>query len=120
MIRHAPETVLFPVDPLPVPVIVPSFRACPGVSGWHAASAGVSSGGGTYPRSTPAPGSSSRKCETPSCIPNLGKPTRAKPLGPSHPPHDSIAACEPERVGGDALMSCLKVYETRQAEWDEV
>ena len=27
MIRHAPETVLFPVDPLPVPVIELSFRA---------------------------------------------------------------------------------------------
>ena len=27
MIRHAPEAALFPVDPLPVPVIEPSFRA---------------------------------------------------------------------------------------------
>ena len=27
MIRHAPQAALFPVDPLPVPVIEPSFRA---------------------------------------------------------------------------------------------
>ena len=27
MIRHAPEAALFPVDPLPVPVIEPAFRA---------------------------------------------------------------------------------------------
>ena len=27
MIRHAPEAALCPVDPLPVPVIEPSFRA---------------------------------------------------------------------------------------------
>ena len=27
MIRHAPEAALLPVDPLPVPVIEPSFRA---------------------------------------------------------------------------------------------
>ena len=27
MIRHAPEAALFPVDPLPVPVIEPALRA---------------------------------------------------------------------------------------------
>ena len=47
MIRHAPEAALFPVDPLPVPVIELSLRAVLVFPVGNAAFAGVSSGVGT-------------------------------------------------------------------------
>ena len=101
MIRHAPEAALFPVDPLPVPVIEPSFRAVlvfpvgtPHLLASHPASAPL-------PAVDLPPVAGMADVEHHSAT----RPS-AKQLDPchfaGHTPHDSIAACEPCRVGGDA------------------
>ena len=101
MIRHAPETALCPVDPLPVPVIEPSFRAVlvfpvgkPHLVASHPAAAPLSAVD-LPPVAAPADGEHRPATRA-----------SAKQLVPSHfaghTPHDSIAACEPCRVGGAA------------------
>ena len=101
MIRHAPETVLFPVDPLPVPVIELSFRAVlvfpvgePHLVAPHPAAAPLSA---VDLPPVAAPADVEHRPAT---------RASAKQLDPchfaGHTPHDSIAACEPCRVGGDA------------------
>ena len=100
MIRHA-EAALCPVDPLPVAVIELSFRAVlvfpvgkPRLPASHPAAAPLSA------VDLPPVAASADVKHRP--------PTRAsaKQLDPchfaGHTPHDSIAACEPCRVGGDA------------------
>ena len=107
MIRHAPQAAPFPVDPLPVPVIEPSFRAVlvfpvgnPRLLASHPAAAPLSAvdlppvaaSADVKPHSTTRPS--------------------AKQLDPchfaGHTPHDSIAACEPCRVGWFSCGSCLE------------
>ena len=101
MIRHAPETALRPVDPLPVPVIELSFRAVlvfpvgkPHLLASHPAAAPFSA-----VDLPPVAG-------TTDVEPHSATRASAKQLDPchfaGHTPHDSIAACEPCRVGGDA------------------
>ena len=101
MIRHAPQAALCPVDPLPVPVIEPSFRAVlvfpvgtPHLLASHPASAPL-------PAVDLPPVAGMADVEHHSAT----RPS-AKQLDPchfaGHTPHDSIAACEPCRVGGDA------------------
>ena len=101
MIRHAPEAALRPVDPLPVPVIELSFRAVlvfpvgkPRLPASHPAAAPLSA------VDLPPVAASTDVKHHPATRPS------AKQLDPchfaGHTPHDSIAACEPCRVGGDA------------------
>ena len=101
MIRHAPETALRPVDPLPVPVIELSFRAVlvfpvgnPHLLASHPASAPLSA------VDLPPVAASADVEHRPATR------ASAKQLDPchfaGHAAHDSIAACEPCRVGGDA------------------
>ena len=101
MIRHAPEAALCPVDPLPIPVIEPSFRAVlvfpvgdPRLLAPHPATAPLSA------VDLPPVAASADVKHRPATRPS------AKQLDPchfaGHTPHDSIAACEPCRVGGDA------------------
>ena len=101
MIRHAPEAALCPVDPLPVPVIELSFRAVlvfpvgkPHLLASHPAAA-------LLPAVHLPPVAASTDVKPHPAI----RPS-AKQLDPchfaGHTPHDSIAACEPCRVGGDA------------------
>ena len=90
MIRHAPQAAPFPVDPLPVPVIEPSFRAVlvfpvgkPRLLASHPAAAPLSAVD-LPPVAAPADGEH-RPATRPS----------AKQLVPSHlghTPHDFIAA----------------------------
>ena len=100
MIRHA-QAALCPVDPLPVPVIEPSFRAVlvfpvgnPRLLASHPAAAPLSA-----VDLPPVAASADVK-------PHSATRPSAKQLDPchfaGHTPHDSIAACEPCRVGGDA------------------
>ena len=100
MIRHA-QAALCPVDPLPVPVIELSFRAVlvfpvgkPRLPASHPAAAPL-------PAVDLPPVAASADVEHHSAT----RPS-AKQLDPchfaGHTPHDSIAACEPCRVGGDA------------------
>ena len=116
MIRHAPEAALFPVDPLPVPVIEPSFRAVlvfpvgtPHLLASHPASAPL-------PAVDLPPVAGMADVEHHSAT----RPS-AKQLDPchfaGHTPHDSIAACEPCRVGGDAGDIDLELGGVR--EWAE-
>ena len=104
MIRHAPEAALFPVDPLPVPVIEPSFRAVlvfpvgtPHLLASHPASAPL-------PAVDLPPVAGMTDVEHHSAT----RPS-AKQLDPchfaGHTPHDSIAACEPCRVGGEGIST---------------
>ena len=101
MIRHAPEAALFPVDPLPIPVIEPSFRAVlvfpvgkPRLPASHPAAALIPA------VDLPPVAASADGEHRPATRPTT------KQLSPhhfsGHAPHDSIAACEPCRVGGDA------------------
>ena len=104
MIRHAPEAALFPVDPLPVPVIEPSFRAVlvfpvgtPHLLASHPASAPL-------PAVDLPPVAGMADVEHHSAT----RPS-ANQLDPchfaGHTPHDSIAACEPCRVGGEGIST---------------
>ena len=102
MIRHAPEAAAFPVSPLPVPVIEPSFPTllvsplgAPLLLASHPASAPIPAVG-----LPPVAGTTDVE-HRPATRPS------ARQLVPHHflghrTPHDSIAACEPCRVGGDA------------------
>ena len=101
MIRHAPQAALCPVDPLPVPVVELSLRAVlvfpvgnPHLLASHPASAPLSA-----VDLPPVAASADVK-------PHSATRPSAKQLDPcpfaGHTPHDSIAACEPCRVGGDA------------------
>ena len=101
MIRHAPKAAPFPVDPLPVPVIELAFRAVlvfpvgtPHLLASHPASALI-------PAVDLPPIAGTADVEHRSAT----RPS-AKQLPPQHfsghAPHDSIAACEPCRVGGGA------------------
>ena len=109
------------------PVAGPGDRAglpgCPGVSGWHAASVGVSSGGGTHPRSRPAPDSRNRRCRTSPRNQTLGKTTAATPLlWPSRPArfHSRLRAvgCGPRRWGyRPGIRGCDRMGGT---DWEEV
>ena len=100
MIRHAPQAALCPVGPLPVAVIEPSLRAVlvfpvgnPHLLASHPASAPLSA-----VDLPPVAASADVK-------PHSATRPSAKQLDPchfaGHTPHDSIAACEPCRVGGD-------------------
>ena len=102
MIRHAPQAALCPVDPLPVAVIELSFRAVlvfpvgkPRLPASHPAAAPLSA------VDLPPVAASTDVKPHPATRPS------AKQLDPchfaGHTPHDSIAACEPCRVGGDAV-----------------
>ena len=101
MIRHAPQAALCPVDPLPVPVVELSLRAVlvfpvgnPHLLASHPASAPLSA------VDLPPVAASA------DVNPHSATRPSAKQLDPchfaGHTPHDSIAACEPCRVGGDA------------------
>ena len=116
MIRHAPEAAPFPVDPLPVPVIEPSFRTVlvfpvgtPLLLASHPAAAPLSA-----VDLPPVAASADVK-------PHSATRPSAKQLDPchfaGHAPHDSIAACEPCRVGGDAWGIDLELGGVR--EWAE-
>ena len=101
MIRHAPEAALFPVDPLPVPVIEPSFRAVlvfpvgePHLVAPHPAAAPLSAVD-LPPVAAPADVE-----HRPATRASAKQPDPCHFAG--HTPHDSTAACEPCRVGGDA------------------
>ena len=104
MIRHAPEAALCPVDPLPVPVIELSFRAVlvfpvgkPHLVASHPAAAPL-------PAVDLPPVAGMADVEHHSAT----RPS-AKQLDPchfaGHTPHDSIAACEPCRVGGEGIST---------------
>ena len=104
MIRHAPEAALCPVDPLPVPVIEPSFRAVlvfpvgnPHLVASHPAAAPLSA------VDLPPVAASADVKHRPATRPS------AKQLDPchfaGHTPHDSIAAGEPCRVGGEGIST---------------
>ena len=117
MIRHAPEAAAFPVDPLPVAVIEPSFPALlvtpvgtPPLLASHPAAAPLSAvdlppiAGIADVKHRPAPRSTTKQ------------------LSPHHfsghrTPHDSITACEPCRVGGDAWG--LDLFPGGVREWVE-
>ena len=99
MIRHAPQAALCPVDPLPVAVIELSLRAVlvfpvgnPHLLASHPASAPLSA-----VDLPPVAASADVK-------PHSATRPSAKQLDPchfaGHTPHDSMAACEPCRVGG--------------------
>ena len=101
MIRHAPEAALCPVDPLPVPVIEPSFRAVlvfpvgnPHLVASHPAAAPLSA------VDLPPVAASADGEHRPATRASAKQPDPCHFAG--HTPHDSIAACEPCRVGGDA------------------
>ena len=101
MIRHALETALRPVDPLPVPVIELSFRAVlvfpvgkPHLVASHPAAAPLSA------VDLPPVAASADVKHRPATRPSAKQPDPCHFAG--HTPHDSIAACEPCRVGGDA------------------
>ena len=115
MIRHA-QAALCPVDPLPVPVIEPSFRAVlvspvgkPHLLASHPAAALLPA-----VHLPPIAGAADVK-HHPATRPS------AKQLDPchfaGHTPHDSIAACEPCRVGGDAGDIDLELGDV--TEWAE-
>ena len=103
MIRHAPEAAAFPVGPLPVAVIEASFPTLlvspvgpPSLLASHPASALI-------PAVDLAPIAGTANVKHHSAT----RPS-AKQLPPQHfaghrTPHDSIAACEPCRVGADAV-----------------
>ena len=103
VIRHAQAAPL-PVDPLPVPVIEPSFRAVlvfpvgtPHLVASHPAAALLPA-----VHLPPIAGAADVK-HHPATRPS------AKQLDPchfaGHTPHDSIAACEPCRVGGEGIST---------------
>ena len=100
MIRHA-QAALCPVDPLPVPVIEPSFRAGlvfpvgkPHLLASHPAAAPLSA------VDLPPVAAPADVKHRPATRPSAKQPEPSHFAG--HTPHDSIAACEPCRVGGDA------------------
>ena len=108
MIRHAPETVLFPVDPLPVAVIEPTFRAVlvfpvgtPHLLASHPASAPLSA------VDLPPVAAPADVKHRPATRASAKQPEPCHFAG--HIPHDSIAACEPCRVGGDAGGIALRL-----------
>ena len=104
MIRHAPETAAFPVGPLPVAVIEPSFPALL-----------VFPAGGSQllpPRFLSASVAAvdlPPVAETADVKHRPAPRPSAKQLPPQHfsghAPHDSIAACEPCRVGGEGIST---------------
>ena len=115
MIRHAQAAPL-PVGPLPVPVIEPSFRAVlvfpvgnPRLLASHPAAAPLSA-----VDLPPIAGAADVK-------PHPATRPSAKQLDPchfaGHTPHDSIAACEPCGVGGDAWG--LDLFPGGVREWAE-
>ena len=104
MIRHAPEAELCPVDPLPVPVIEPSFRTAlvfpvgkPHLVASHPAAAPLSA------VDLPPVAASADVKHRPATRPSAKQPDPCHFAG--HTPHDSIAACEPCRVGGEGIST---------------
>ena len=101
MIRHAAGTVLCPVGPLPVPVIEPSFRAVlvfpvgtPHLLTSHPAAALIPA---VHLPPVAAPADIEHR---PATRASAKQPDPCHFAG--HTPHDSMEACEPCRVGGDA------------------
>ena len=101
MIRHAPQAALCPVGPLPVPVIKLPFRAVlvfpvgkPHLVASHPASAPLSA------VDLPPVAAPADVKHRPATRASAKQPEPCHFAG--HTPHDSIAACEPCRVGGDA------------------